>query len=165
LGLHWDMSDYQPIPDYLPCPSYNAIQKGDYDLIAVHFKLPYIYGAYGNENPWLDELCERTDAYSILVNEAVGKAKGIANGEIVWLASPVHKVKAKVKLTQCIHPEVVGVAGHFGHFSPGMPIARGKGINFNSLLPTDLDHIDMISTALDHCVEVKLYKRNEPISE
>jgi molybdopterin-containing oxidoreductase family molybdopterin binding subunit len=161
LGLDWDMSDYQPMPDYLPCPSYHAIQKGDYDLIAVHFKLPYIYGGYGNENPWLNELCERTDAYSILVNETVGRAKGIADGESVWLVSPVHKVMATVKLTQCIHPEVVGIAGQFGHFSAGMPIARGKGINFNSLLPTDLDHIDMISTALDHCVEVKLYKRNE----
>jgi len=29
---------------------------------------------------------------------------------------------------------------------------------FNSLLPTDIEHIDMISTALDHCVEVKVYK-------
>jgi len=25
-------------------------------------------------------------------------------------------------------------------------------------LPTDIDHIDMISTALDHCVQVKVYK-------
>jgi hypothetical protein len=25
-------------------------------------------------------------------------------------------------------------------------------------LPTDLDHIDKISTALDHCVQVKVYK-------
>jgi hypothetical protein len=52
----------------------------------------------------------------------------------------------------------VGIAGHFGHWAPGMPIARGKGVNFNSLLPTDLNHIDKISTALDHCVEVKVYK-------
>jgi hypothetical protein len=35
-----------------------------------------------------------------------------------------------------------------------MPVASGKGINFNSLLPTDIDHIDMISSALDHCVQV-----------
>jgi hypothetical protein len=39
-----------------------------------------------------------------------------------------------------------------------MPISRGKGISFNALLPNDLDHIDKISTALDHCVEVKVYK-------
>jgi molybdopterin-containing oxidoreductase family molybdopterin binding subunit len=158
MGLEWDLSDYRPLSDWMPCPSYDAVKNGEFDLIAVHFKLPYVYGSYGNENPWVDELCERTDAYAILVNEAVGKAKGLRDGDTVWLESPVRKVKAKVKLTQCIHPQVVGVGGHFGHFSPGMPIARGKGVSFNSLLPTDIDHIDLISTALDHCVEVKVTK-------
>ena len=158
MGLDWDLSDYKPIPDFSPCPSYHAVQCGEYDLIAVNFKLPYSYGSYGNENPWINEICEQTNAYSILVNEGVAKAKGIGNGDSVWLESPVRKVRATARLTQCIHPEVVGVGGHFGHWSPGMPIAQGKGVNFNGLLPTDLDHIDMISTALDHCVEVKVYK-------
>ncbi len=158
LGLEWDMSDYQPLSDWMPCQSFEAIKSGEYDLIAVHFKFPYVYGSYGSENPWVDEICESTDAYSILVNEDVGKAKGIGDGDEVWLESPVRKVRAKVKLTQCIHPEAVGVGGHFGHFSPGMPISKGKGVGFNSLLPTDLDHIDKISTALDHCVQVRIYK-------
>ena len=86
------------------------------------------------------------------------RQKELRDGDSVWLESPVKKVRATVKLTQCIHPEAVGVGGHFGHWSPGMPIARGKGVNFNSLLPTDIDHIDKISTALDHCVQVKVYK-------
>ncbi|MBI2317879.1 MAG: molybdopterin-dependent oxidoreductase [Betaproteobacteria bacterium] len=158
MGLNWDLSDYNPMPDFMPSPSYHALQKGDYDLIAVHFKLPYVYGAYGNENPWIDELCEATGAYKIMLNAAVGKAKGLADGDEVWLESPVHKTRAVVKLTQCIHPEVIGVGGHFGHYAPGMPVSRGKGVNFNALCPTDLDHIDLISNALDHCVAVKVYK-------
>jgi anaerobic selenocysteine-containing dehydrogenase len=162
MGLAWDLSDYKPLSDFLPCPSFEAIRKREYDLIAVHFKLPFTYGAYGNENPWIDELCERTDAYNILLNETVGKAKGIRDGDVVWLESPVQKVRARVKLTQCIHPEAVGVGGHFGHWSPGMPVARGKGVSFNALLPTDVDHIDLISSALDHCVEVKVYKDSLP---
>ncbi len=158
MGLEWDLSDYNPLSEFMPCSSYTALQEGDYDLIAVHFKFPFTYGGFGNENPWLNELCERTDAYNVLLNESVGKAKGIRDGDTVWLESPVQKVRVKVKLTQCIHPEAVGVGGHFGHSSPGMPIARGKGINFNSLLPTDIEHIDKISSALDHCVQVKIYK-------
>jgi anaerobic selenocysteine-containing dehydrogenase len=159
MGLDWDLSDYKPLSEWMPCPSYHAIQNGKYDLIAVHYKLPYVYGSFGNDNPWINEICERSsNAYNVLVNEDVAKAKGISDGEEVWLESPATKVRVKVKLTQCIHPQVVGVAGHFGHWSPGMPIARGKGINFNSLLPTDLEHIDKISTALDHCVEVRVYK-------
>jgi anaerobic selenocysteine-containing dehydrogenase len=158
MGLKWDFSDYKPLSEWMPCPSYEAVKKGEYDLIAVHFKFPYVYGSFGNENPLINELCERTEAYSILVNANVAKAKGIRDGDTVWLESPVRKVKATAKLTQCIHPQVVGIGGHFGHSSPGMPIAKGKGVSFNSLLPTDLEHIDMISTALDHCVQVRVYK-------
>jgi hypothetical protein len=54
--------------------------------------------------------------------------------------------------------QAVGIEAHFGHWSPGMPNARGKGINFNFLLPTDIEHIDRISTDLDHCVQVKVDK-------
>ncbi|MBI4292656.1 MAG: molybdopterin-dependent oxidoreductase [Betaproteobacteria bacterium] len=158
MGLKWDLSDYNPLPGFMPCPSYHAIQKGDYDLIAVHFKYAYVYGAYGNENPWIDELCEETGAYRIMLNSAVGKAKGIVDGDAVWLESPVQKVRAIVRLTNCVHPEVVGVGGHFGHFAPGMPFAKGKGVNMNGLCPNTLDRIDSISNALDHCVEVKVYK-------
>ena len=158
LGLDWDLADYRPFSDWMPCPSHEAVGKGDFDLIAVHYKFPYVYGTFGAENPWVDEICEHTDAYSILLNEDVGKKKGISDGDSVWLESPAAKVRATVKLTQCIHPGAVGVGGSFGHWSPGMPISRGKGVNFNALLPNDLDHIDLISTALDHCVEVKVYK-------
>jgi molybdopterin-containing oxidoreductase family molybdopterin binding subunit len=158
MGLDWDLSDYKPLSEWMPCPSYHAVQEGEYDLVAVHFKFAYVYGAFGAENPWVNEVCEQTNAYSIVLNEAVGKAKGIKHGDSVWLESPVRKVRATVKLTQCIHPEAVGVGGHFGHWAPGMPISRGKGVNFNALLPTDLEHIDLISTALDHCVQVKVYK-------
>ena len=158
MGLDWDLSDYKPLSEWMPCPSYDAVHKGDYDLIAVHFKFPYVYGSYGSENPWVNEICEQTNAYNILLNESVAKAKGIGNGDSVWLESPVHKVRATAKLTECIHPEAVGVGGHFGHWAPGMPISRGKGVSFNALLPSDLNHIDMISTAMDHCVQVKVYK-------
>jgi anaerobic selenocysteine-containing dehydrogenase len=158
MGLKWDLSDYDPLPDFMPCPSYHAIKKGDYDLIAVHFKFAYVYGHYGNENPWIDELCEETGAYRIMLNTEVGKAKGLVDGDEVWLESPVQKVRAIVKLTQCVHPEVVGVGGHFGHYAPGMPVAKGKGVNINGLCPNELERIDFISNALDHCVEVKVYK-------
>jgi anaerobic selenocysteine-containing dehydrogenase len=159
MRLEWDFSDYTPFSEWLPCPSYDAVRKGAYEFFAVHYKLPYTYGGFGNENPWIDELCEHNGyAYGVLINENVAKQKGFSDGEEVWLESPVCKVRVKLKFSQCVHPQVLGIAGHFGHWAPGMPIAKGKGMNFNSLLPTDLEHIDKISTALDHCVEVKLCK-------
>ncbi|MCL4745416.1 MAG: molybdopterin-dependent oxidoreductase [Burkholderiaceae bacterium] len=158
MKLDWDLSDYKALSDWMPCPSFTAIRSGEYDLIAVHFKFPFVYGSYGAENPWIDEICGKTHAYKILINTAVARKKGIEQGDSVWLESPVRKVRAVVRVTECIHPEAVGIGGHFGHWSPGMPISRGKGVSFNALCPSDLDHIDMISTALDQCVQVKVYK-------
>src|SRR3972149_3455684 len=42
MGLDWDFSYNKPLSDCLPCPSYEAVKKGDYDLIAVHYKFPYV---------------------------------------------------------------------------------------------------------------------------
>ncbi|MBI2953146.1 MAG: molybdopterin-dependent oxidoreductase [Chloroflexi bacterium] len=159
MGLEWDYSDYQPLPSWMPCDAFEARGKDGYDFITVHYKLPFTYGAFANENPWIDEICERTPyTYPVLVNDGVAKSKGLRDGDEVWLETPVHKVRTKVKLTECIHPEVVGIAGHFGHWAKGMPISRGKGVAFNPLLPHDLDHIDKVSGALDNCAPVRISK-------
>jgi len=68
------------------------------------------------------------------------------------------RVKGEVELTEGLHPEVVAIAGTFGHWAPGMPIALGKGLHFNSLLPHTLERIDAVSGAVDSCVTVKVYK-------
>ncbi len=159
MKMPWDFSDYRALPEWMPCESFEKRKKGEYNLVAVHFKLPFVYGAYGNENPWINEICERTPyTYSLLINEDVAKKKGIKDGDDIWVESPVYKSKAVAKLTQCIHPEVVGIGGHFGHWAKGMPIAQGKGLPFNAFLPHDMEHIDKISTAMDSCVAVKVYK-------
>ncbi|MBI2953770.1 MAG: molybdopterin-dependent oxidoreductase [Chloroflexi bacterium] len=157
MGLEWDYSDYKSLPEWLPCDAYDARGKDGFDFIAVHYKLAFIYGAHGNENPWINEICERTPyTYAVMINEDVARGKGIRDGDEVWLETPVRKVKATAKLTQCVHPEVVGIAGHFGHWAKGMPISYGKGVAFNPLLPHDLDHIDKLSSALDDCVLVRI---------
>jgi molybdopterin-containing oxidoreductase family molybdopterin binding subunit len=159
MGLSWDFSDYKALPEWMPCDSFEGRMKGEYDLIGVHYKLAFIYGHYANENPWINEICERTPyTYPVLINEEVGRKKGLRDGDAIWVETPVRKVKAVAKLTQCVHPEVVGIAGHFGHWAQGMPVARGKGVAYNSLLPHTLDRIDKISTALDNCIPIKISK-------
>ena len=41
--------------------------------------------------------------------------------------------------------QVVGIAGHFGHWAPGMPIARGKGA------PGLLDYVNRMAELQGHC--------------
>lgn len=62
------------------------------------------------------------------------------------------------RVTQCVHPEVVGIAGHAGHWAQGKPISKGKGVNFQSLLPYGAEKMDVVSTSIDMCAPLKVRK-------
>ena len=159
MGLDWDISDYEPLPEWKPCASYEQVRSREIDAIGVHYKLPYTYGAQGNANPWIDELCEKLPhSYGILINTKLAQEKGIKDGDQVWLESPTKRNKAVARVTEMVHPEVLGIAGHAGHWSEGKPFSKGKGVNFQGLLPYDLDHIDTISTSIDMCAPLKVRK-------
>lgn len=157
LGLDWDVSGYQPLPDWHACLGDEKKDSG-FDLYVVNYKLPFHSFSFTVQNPWLDELSQRHPwAYHILVNEGTARAKGIGDGDLICLESSAGKVKGQARITQCVHPEVVAVAGTFGHWAEGMPVAKGKGVHFNSLVPNQLERIDPVSAALDCCIKVKIY--------
>ena len=159
MGLDWDLTDYEGVPDWRPCEAYNKLQEGEIDAIGVHYKLPYVYGAAGQANPWIDELCDKLPhAYGVMINPKLAERKGIRDEDAIWLESPVRKVKAVARVTQMVHPEVLGIAGHAGHWAAEKDPSKGKGLNFNQLLVHDQDHLDVISVALDHCAQLNVSK-------
>lgn len=159
MGVAWDLSDYDPLPKWMPCASYGQLASGEIDAIGVHYKLPYVYGGQGNANPWIDELCDKIPrSYGVLVNTRLARRLGIADGDEVWLSSPVRRAKVRASVTECVHPEVIGIAGHAGHWAGGKARTKGKGVNFNSLLPYDLDHLDTLSTSVDMCAPLTIRK-------
>jgi anaerobic selenocysteine-containing dehydrogenase len=80
------------------------------------------------------------------------------DGDAIWFESPVRKVKAVARVTECVHPEVIGIAGNAGHWAKGKALSAGKGVNFNGLVPHGLECVDVISTALNQCAPLKVYK-------
>ncbi len=155
LGLEdWDLDDYIPLPVWKPCASYN--RSGEFDLVAVNYRVPTHAQSHTASNPWLNEVAE-LNPYSqkVLINKAAAERKSIRDGDRVWVESEVDRACGIAKVTECIHPEVVGIASHFGTISKRKPVGYEKGINFNRLLPGDLDPV---STGIDACVAVKVYK-------
>jgi len=158
----WDVSDYQPLPDWKPCPAYEEHSPG-YDLYPVPYKLPFHTQGWSADNIWLNELGEyHPYAYYIRINSQTARKKGIEDGDMVCLETETGKrVKGRVRLTESVHPEVLGIAGIFGHWAKGLPIAKGKGVHFNTLIMDDLEHMDMLCAAVDTCVKVKVSKVSE----
>jgi molybdopterin-containing oxidoreductase family molybdopterin binding subunit len=155
MGLKdWDYSDYVALPEWRPCASHTP--SGEFDLKVVNYRVPTHYQSWTAQNPWLSEVAELNPyAQKILINTQAAGRRGIKDKDTICVESSVGKVTGKAKVTECIHPEVVGISSHFGSYAKGKPVAFGKGANFNKLVPYDRDPV---STGVDACVLVKVYK-------
>ncbi len=157
MNISWDTSDYTPLPDWKPCPAFKP--DGKYDLFVVNYTIPFHQYSITPENPWLSEISERNPyVHKIMVNTETARKRGIRDGATICVETiGGRKVTGKAKVTECIHPEVLGIGGVFGAWADGKPIAKGKGAHFNSLIPFDLEHIDKLSASADACERVRVY--------
>ena len=156
-GLKIPIEYYEPMPDFLPCASHHCQTPG-FDLTAFYYRDTIHTNSFTMENPWLDEAAQ-LDPFSCTsaINADTGKKKGLRDGAMIWVENEKgRKVKGRVRLTQAIHPEGLGIAACAGHWGDGMPIARGKGVFFNDLLELDRNHASPVNMNLDLCVRVKV---------
>ncbi|MBI4292651.1 MAG: molybdopterin-dependent oxidoreductase [Betaproteobacteria bacterium] len=156
-GLKIPREYYEPMPDYLPCLAHCCKTPG-FDLYAFYYRDIIHTNSFTMENPWLDEAAQLNPfTYTIAMNADVGKRKGLRDGALIWVETEKgRKVKGRVKLTQGIHPEGLGIAACAGHWSKGMPVAKGKGVHFNELLENNWEHVSPVNLNIDLCVRVKV---------
>ncbi|HXG52742.1 MAG TPA: molybdopterin-dependent oxidoreductase [candidate division Zixibacteria bacterium] len=161
-GLDWDLSGYQALPFWKPCPAAAQRDRG-YDLMAVNFKFGFHAFSTTERNPWLDEITTHHPwGYRLIMNADTARRKGIADGDRVVVESCDGKrATGTVRLTQGIHPEVLGIAACFGRWSRGEPAARGKGVHYNSLVPHEMSWIDTFSGHLDACAPVRIERARD----
>mgnify|MGYP002035367389 CR=1 FL=1 len=157
LDLDWDVSDYHPLPDWKPCPSYDE-HDPEYDLYLVNYKLPYHTHTFTAENPWLRHISEESKRdFRVQMNVSTAQRKGLKDGDPVWVESKEGvKKKAVLRTTEAVHDEVLAAPGIFGHWATKMPQSKDKGFNVNAFIPIRLDRIDPLSSALDACVKVRV---------
>ena len=158
-SLEVDTRGFQALPCWHPCAAQEQAPV-DYDLIAVNYKLPFHSKTWTQDNPWLAELASHHPyAYKFLINAETAARKGIVDGDQVLAETAAGaSVQGIVTVSQCIHPEVIGIAGAFGHWAQARPTARHRGIHFNSLVPYGIEQIDPMAGLMDACVKVKVSK-------
>jgi molybdopterin-containing oxidoreductase family molybdopterin binding subunit len=159
LGLEdIDTSDFQPLPDWKPCAAL-ATERPGYDLQAIYYRVAWHTFSMTYENPWLDEISTSGEpwSYFVSINARTARARGIRDGDRVWVESAdAGRVKGRARLVEGIHPEVVGIANNGGHWAPGMPVARGKGVFFEALIPLTLKALDPVSISIDCDARVRV---------
>jgi anaerobic selenocysteine-containing dehydrogenase len=166
-GFYTD--DFQPMPDWKPCPSHEE-KRPEYDLFGFYLSSPVHTHTSTYNNPWLDEV-SRLDPYmyQVVINTATAMKKGLKDGDLVVLESAAtgNVVEGRLKLTEGIHPEVIGYIRGRGHWSPNIPVAsRGEtGICPTWLIPLDWEHLDTVTFNQDLCTKVKITRKSGTVAK
>jgi anaerobic selenocysteine-containing dehydrogenase len=92
------------------------------------------------------------------MNDKAAKAKGIKDGDEIWIESTTGKIKQKVKLCQGIRPDCLLISGQFGQWA--MPVAKEtKRASISTLLPISIAWTDkMTGNQQWIVVKAKIYK-------
>jgi len=151
---------YEALPPWIPSPEYTA--PPEYDMYVCNWKTNFMPFGISNtqENAWLAEIREQ-DAYELYVwinTETAGK-KGFEDEDLAWVESRWGRTMGKLRFTELIHPEVVGIAACHGSSSSMMSPDARKGTFFNILLGSKEDTgIDPVSGSVTISPRVKVYK-------
>lgn len=159
LGLEIDYTQYSPLINWQPCSIHKETDPA-FDLYCFSYRDTLHTGSCTMETPWIDELSQMNPyTYNITMNRDTAQKKGLKDGNSIELETKVgRKVTGTLKTMEGHHPLTIGIAACSGHWAPGLPIAKGKGTNFDNLLELDLQHVDPISLNIETSVRVKVRK-------
>ncbi len=158
-GLDIDLEQYTPLVSWFPC-STHKVTDPKYDLYCYSYRDILHSASSTMEQPWLDEASRMNPyTYSITMNADTGKKKGLRDGDAIEVETYLgRKVTGMVKMLEGQHPQTIGIAATAGHWAKGQPIARGKGTNFDTLLPMDFKHMDPVCGTIETSVRVGVRK-------
>jgi len=109
--------------------------------------------------PWLMEIGEKLDpSYdAVCMNPNVAAAKGLKDGQAVWVESQYGKTKGRLHLSELFHPESVGMGGALGRMVDTLGKGPSQRLHYNRLLDASLSTMDLIAGGVENTVRVKVY--------
>jgi len=158
-GITVNVDQYNPLISWFPC-TIHRLADPEYDLYCFSYRDILHTGSHTMQQPWIDEASRMNPyTYNITINSETAKNKGLEDGDTIEIESYTGgKVRGPIKLMEGQHPQVLGIAACSGHWTKGMPIARGKGVHYDALMACDLEHVDPISLNIETAARVKIRK-------
>ena len=144
-----DGNPVDSLPDYKPR---TWMPDAQFPLYLINWKEAGHTHTRTQNNAWLVEIKPDNP---LMVNAQTATRLGLKDGDSVWVESPHGKAKYAVRMTQGMHPEVVGAVHGFGHWALGKT-AKGRGSFDGGLRPTKADPLSGQALHKECCV--KIYK-------
>jgi anaerobic selenocysteine-containing dehydrogenase len=134
-------------------------EKDKYPLVLLPYQ-PLMVIENGSQNyPWAQEIFLPMDGVGwetlVEINSETAKSLKLRDGQAVWVESAFQKIKAKVKFSEGVHPDVVTIPSGQGHSSYGK-WQKGIGVNPNDIIGVDYDTLS--GQAAFFNTRVKVYK-------
>jgi thiosulfate reductase/polysulfide reductase chain A len=151
LHLYWENLEGAPGNQAFPrpglAPEYEA-NKEDYPFILVSYRTIFHSGSgqWTHNNPQLRDRVSGLHENPVLVNSKTANELGISQGDMVTIESASGSLQARVKLTERIRPDCLGMAHGFGS-TVGRVATMGEGVSNNRLIPdagSNLDWQDLV---------------------
>ncbi len=167
MGVDWwdiQLAEYSPLPGWKDFPAIweaVAAEQGkrpeDYGLWMLTTRsMQYAWGSTVSLPIMADVAANVTTHFGVVVNAATARAQGIADGDEIWVESPLSRAKGRAIVKQGIRPDVVLTTQQFGHWVT--PFAKDLGTpNLNKLATTSIALTDATGSGSD-LVKVRIYK-------
>lgn len=123
------------MPTYLPVPEHKLMKEGE--LIMTSFKVHVQIHSRSQNCKWLTEIYHRNPAW---INPETARWLGLKDGDIVKVRAvkkeypeigysipKTKKITTRVSITEGIHPSVIAISYHCGHWAYGR-VASGKAV-------------------------------------
>jgi len=136
-----------PLPDYVPTEDGPT---ATYPFYLVNWKEALHTHSRTMNNRWLMEFHGENELW---INSGKAQQLGIADGDTVTVENQYARAPARARVTQRIHPDVVGMTHGFGHTALG-PVAKGKGTNDSQFLSGKAERISGMAAHKDGAVRV-----------
>jgi len=157
--LHWwdaQLQEYQALPackDFPGLWEQSLVRMGgrgeDYPFwLLTARSMQYAWGANAG-SPLMREVADNISGHrGVIVNTRRAAALGIADGDMVEIATPLRAVQGHAVLREGIRPDTLLLLGQFDHWAT--PVARDFGMpSMNSLVPMSMELTDATGSGAD----------------
>jgi len=177
----WEEYGFKPMPYYFPIPEHEEIKAGKGNkLVMTTYKINTHVQSRTSACKWLSEIHHNNP---MLINPRTAAERAIKEGDLVRVTSKIGYLVTKAHVTEGIHPKVVAISTHSGHWKYG-PVSRAKkdmptpygqadadvsknlwwddiGVHPNRIIPISTDPIGGSQAWMDTVVSVEKAKATD----